>query len=167
MEIRKATTEELYLAREIAEQTWPVAYSHILQAGQLRYMLDMFYSDDSLKAQALQQHHQFLLAVDSGNGCVGFASYSSIHKEEKKLQFKLHKLYVLPNLQKSGTGKQLLQAVMANALEQGATHLCLNVNRYNTAIDFYKKMGFEVIREEDIDIGNGYYMIDYVMERKL
>ena len=44
-----------------------------------------------------------------------------------------------------------------------ATDLELNVNRHNKAINFYKKLGFIITMEEDIDIGNGYYMNDYVM----
>jgi hypothetical protein len=38
------------------------------------------------------------------------------------------------------------------------------VNRYNKARQFYEKMGFVVIGEEDIDIGNNYLMNDYIME---
>ena len=33
--------------------------------------------------------------------------------------------------------------------------------------EFYEKLGFTVIKEEDIDIGNGYLMNDYVMEKKI
>jgi ribosomal protein S18 acetylase RimI-like enzyme len=38
------------------------------------------------------------------------------------------------------------------------------VNRHNRALHFYEKQGFKIIREEDIDIGSGYFMNDYVME---
>jgi len=41
------------------------------------------------------------------------------------------------------------------------------VNRQNNAKNFYEKLGFVVIKEEDIDIGNGYFMNDYVMEMML
>ncbi|MGZ8545109.1 MAG: GNAT family N-acetyltransferase, partial [Flavisolibacter sp.] len=50
---------------------------------------------------------------------------------------------------------------------KGATVLRLNVNRNNSARSFYEKLGFEMIGEEDIDIGNGYFMNDYVMEKKI
>jgi hypothetical protein len=43
----------------------------------------------------------------------------------------------------------------------------LNVNKYNSAQDFYKKLGFCIDYEEVIDIGNGYVMDDYVMEKEL
>jgi ribosomal protein S18 acetylase RimI-like enzyme len=47
---------------------------------------------------------------------------------------------------------------------KGLTYLELNVNRQNTAIGFYKKLGFKIIAEEDIPIGNGFFMNDYVMQ---
>jgi hypothetical protein len=49
----------------------------------------------------------------------------------------------------------------------GAVLLYLNVNRHNKARLFYEKLGFIIAREEDNDIGNGFYMNDYVMEKKL
>ena len=45
--------------------------------------------------------------------------------------------------------------------------LTLNVNRFNKAIDFYLKNGFKIIKEENIEIGNGFLMEDYVMEKIL
>jgi ribosomal protein S18 acetylase RimI-like enzyme len=50
---------------------------------------------------------------------------------------------------------------------QGATTLQLNVNRNNPAKIFYEKLGFAVLNEEDIDIGNGYFMNDYVMQKMI
>jgi ribosomal protein S18 acetylase RimI-like enzyme len=41
------------------------------------------------------------------------------------------------------------------------------VNRRNKARNFYEKNGFYVIEEINLDIGNGYVMDDYIMEKKL
>jgi hypothetical protein len=43
----------------------------------------------------------------------------------------------------------------------------LNVNRHNPATVFYQKMGFEIVYSEDIDIGQGFWMNDYVMRKTL
>ncbi|WP_298391912.1 GNAT family N-acetyltransferase, partial [Hydrotalea sp.] len=61
-------------------------------------------------------------------------------------------------------GKLLLQTVIDQAKGAGATSLILNVNRSNKAIAFYSKMGFQIVKEEDNDIGNGYFMNDFVMQ---
>lgn len=165
--IREAQPNELHLTRKIATITWPVAYSRILEPDQLEYMLGLFYSDESLADQYQNQQHRFFLAFDDNQQCVGFASYSYNGNEASQNIYKLHKLYVLPDWQKAGVGRQLLQEVITVVRQKENPYLIVNVNRHNSALHFYQKLGFQIIKEEDIDIGNGYYMIDYVMERKL
>ncbi len=63
--------------------------------------------------------------------------------------------------------KKLLETVETVAKSMGAENLILNVNRKNKAKTFYEKNGFAVVREEDIDIGKGYFMNDYIMEKTL
>ena len=53
------------------------------------------------------------------------------------------------------------------AKENHTDKITLNVNRFNTAYLFYQKMGFEIVAEENLFIGNGYFMDDYKMELKL
>ena len=64
-------------------------------------------------------------------------------------------------------GKFVLNHIQNDILTKGAKTLQLNVNRNNIAKTFYEKLGFKVIRTEDIDIGNGYFMNDYIMEKQL
>jgi ribosomal protein S18 acetylase RimI-like enzyme len=56
---------------------------------------------------------------------------------------------------------------MNDVREKGGTALRLNVNRHNTAKSFYEKLGFIITGTEDADIGNGFFMNDYVMEKQL
>jgi ribosomal protein S18 acetylase RimI-like enzyme len=60
-----------------------------------------------------------------------------------------------------------MDEVINRTIIAGNKNLLLNVNRENPALGFYKKKGFEVIKTEDIDIGNGYFMNDYVMRLKV
>jgi N-acetylglutamate synthase-like GNAT family acetyltransferase len=123
-------------------------------------MLATMYNTDVLKRQLQEEGHHFALAEIEGKA-VGFAGYSPT--KEPGL-YKLDKLYVLPNIQKEGAGKSLLQYVTEQVKAAGGSRLQLNVNRFNNAKQFYEKKGFQVIREEDNDIGNGFFMNDYVME---
>ncbi len=70
-------------------------------------------------------------------------------------------------LQGLGLGKELMTSVIDQVKTAGAKKLLLNVYRLNKAIAFYKKLGFDIIKEEDVDIGNGYFMNDYVMQKLL
>ncbi|MBK7434411.1 MAG: GNAT family N-acetyltransferase [Chitinophagaceae bacterium] len=168
--VETAGTESIPAIQELAQKTWAVAYASILPPEQMSYMLDLFYSNEALQQQ-MQRGHRFILALEE-NVPAGFASFSPkmIGDEDpgtsSKTIFRLHKLYVDPIQQGKGIGKLLLDHIIQAIKPLGATELELNVNRSNPAISFYKKNGFSITREEDIDIGNGYFMNDYVMRKK-
>lgn len=161
--ISEATIEDFEAIRRIAHTTWPVAYGEILSKAQLDYMLEKMYSDAALLGNLNKGHHFVLVKEDSV--CLGFASYEHHFLNEKCTR--LHKIYLLPETQGKGLGKMLLERIVALAKENHSERISLNVNRFNKAFDFYKKMGFEVVAEEDLDIGNGYLMEDYKMELKI
>jgi len=158
--IRHATDEDITLIRELSLQVWPQTYAAILSKEQIDYMLDMMYSEASLHKQ-LQDDHQFVIVYNAGVP-VGFASYS----QPEPTVFKLHKIYVVPGQQGKGTGRFIIEKIISEIREEGARTLLLNVNRNNVARHFYEKLGFSVIGEEDIDIGNGFFMNDYIMEKQ-
>ncbi|MGK2862511.1 MAG: GNAT family N-acetyltransferase [Chitinophagaceae bacterium] len=160
MMMRKAGPDDVSLIRDMALKIWPVTYQKILSPEQIDYMLRLIYSEDILRNQ-MQENITFILVYD-GEQPVGFASYELINSGV----FKLHKIYVLPSLQGKGTGRFIIDQLVIEMKANGATSLQLNVNRLNNAKFFYEKLGFEVIREEDIDIGNGFFMNDFVMEKK-
>ena len=161
MTIRKANPGDASLIRDMAYEIWPQTYSRILSKAQLEYMLDLLYNEQTLKKE-MKQGVEFIFVYD-GPHPVGFASFSKTQPEV----YKLHKIYVLPSQQGKGTGRFMIDEVIKVMKQNGATTLQLNVNRHNNAKVFYEKLGFLVVREEDIDIGNGYFMNDYVMEKKL
>ena len=162
MKIVEANINDAIIIRQIAEIVWPVAYIDILSKEQLTYMLQNFYGFEVLKEQMLTQGHQFFIAKDLDNA-IGFASVS----KEGLGAFKLQKLYVLPDYQGKHVGNALLKSVMDYcALKEGKS-LILNVNRHNMARFFYEKQGFKIIKEVDIEIGEGYFMNDFVMERNI
>ena len=161
--ISQATINDLETIRAIAHATWPFTYGQILSKEQLMYMLEKMYSDDALKANLAQGHHFIIAKEDSI--ALGFASIE--HNYLNKDCTRLHKIYLLPENQGNGLGKLLLERIMVLAKENHSTTISLNVNRFNKAFAFYEKMGFEVVAQEDIDIGNGYWMQDYRLEKKI
>jgi GNAT superfamily N-acetyltransferase len=162
--IRKATFADLPTIRTIAHQTWPVTFGSILSPDQINYMLEWMYSIQSLEKQVNGSGHIFLLAF-MGDQKVGYASYELNYEREK--QTKLHKLYVLPEMQGKRVGKRLLDEVKEIARQATQQQLLLNVNRDNKAVQFYGKLGFTVIKEVDIPIGDGFYMRDYILNLDL
>ena len=159
LHIRQAFIADIPLIREITMQVWPQTYIPIIGAQQVSYMLDLFYSAGSLTKQMEESGHKFIIGYNEKDG-LAFASYSEIGPET----FKLHKLYILPNQQGKGVGRFMLNHIVADIKSNGAHSLLLNVNRHNhSAITFYEKTGFTHFRDEDIDIGGGYFMNDHVL----
>lgn len=147
--------------RAVAHAAWPVAYRTILSPDQLAYMLDLMYSETALQRQ-FAEGLVFLVAEQNGT-IIGFSSHGVHHQGTDRTR--LHKLYIDPNITGQGLGRQLLEALEQAARAAGDQVINLNVNRSNPAVNFYLHLGFEVVREEVLDIGQGYVMDDYVMER--
>lgn len=156
--IIKATQNQLPVIQKLAYRIWPTVFKGILSNEQISYMLDWMYSLPALKEQ-WNAGHQFLLAKED-NQCVAYASYEIMPSGQET---KLHKIYILPYMQGKGIGKLLMSEIISRMKERNKNILLLNVNRYNPAVDFYKKIGFSIISEEDNAIGHGFFMNDYVM----
>jgi diamine N-acetyltransferase len=156
-----ATEDDIPLIRLLANKIWPQAYSSIISKEQIDYMLELMYSAASLEKQMLNGA-LFIIVFDEGEP-VGFASFG----ETSPAVFKLHKIYILPSQQGKGTGKFVIDYIIAEINGKGAASLQLQVNRRNKAKSFYEKLGFIIIKEFDFDIGNGYVMDDYLMEKKI
>lgn len=161
--IQKASADELALIRDIAYKTWPDTYGEIVSKAQLDYMLTLFYSDQKLQ-QNFDDGHQFYIARDAENP-VGFIAFE--HKYLQKAATHIHKIYILPTQQGSGIGRRLIEVAESDAVKNGSRFLTLNVNRSNTAQQFYGKLGFEIEAIVDIELDHGYLMEDYIMRKPI
>lgn len=153
-EIRLLEKEELKIVHELAHAIWPSTFKEILSPEQIVYMLNWMYRLEKLESQ-LDEGHQFFILEEEGNP-LGFMGIEQISRE----LVKVHKIYILPNQQGKGLGKKMFQ-FLENLFPEAS--LTLNVNRFNKATQFYKQLGFKISKEENIDIGNGYWMEDYVL----
>lgn len=67
-------------------------------------------------------------------------------------------LAVSKEYRSKGIGTALMKALMAELKQKGYERISLSVDKLNRAVDFYKKLGFKVIKEKDTD----YLMIKYL-----
>lgn len=157
--VQKASIADIPLIRELTFAVWPQTYAALLSQDQINYMLELIYSEASLKKQMQEEGCSFIIIRDNSEP-VAFASYNEI----KPQLWKLNKIYVLGSQQGKGTGKFIINYIVEEIKQQHAKSLQLQVKRDNPAQEFYKKLGFTVIETADFDIGNGYFMRDYIME---
>ncbi len=162
MIISLASKDEASDIIAIAEKSWAATYRDILSAEQYDYMIGLFYTPAAIQ---LTMDEQIFLICRNGQEATGFVSYQLNYPEAGYC--KIHKLYVLPETQGTGSGRKLMERVEKIAVDDHCSHLTLNVNKYNKALGFYQKMGFNVARPEVIDIGRGFVMDDFVLIKNL
>lgn len=162
VEIRSVTPPEVPAIAALAREIWQATYPGIITQEQIDFMLEQRYGHERLYDD-LEDLHKWMDQAFVDGRRIGFA-FSEIYKGE----FKLDKLYIHPDVQRQGVGGQLIAHVADRAKREGYPCLILQVNKRNVnAINSYKKYGF-VVREVTVDdIGHGYVMDDYVMEKKL
>jgi diamine N-acetyltransferase len=165
LSIREATVADIPAIQKIAHATWPIAYGDIISETQIAYMLNMMYSTTALVAQMTTRQHRFFIAT-LNDDAVGFAAFEC-DADNTACRTQLHKLYCHPTAQKNGIGVTLIQAVVAAAIAASQHTLRLNVNKKNKAASFYQRHGFSIIDQIVVDIGQGFVMDDFVMEKRL
>jgi RimJ/RimL family protein N-acetyltransferase len=129
----------------------------IISQQQIDFMLSEMYSFEALSKQTEEGHKVYLIVNDSAEE-IGFVSISS----DNEKNFWLHKFYILQQKQHSGLGTLVFKQIFNDFYE--ANSIRLNVNRQNyKSINFYFKLGFKIEKINDLEVGNGYFMNDFVM----
>lgn len=161
--VRTASEEDIELLQRLAEESWWPTYSTLISNEQIEYMLQALYSSDVLRKLMQTGEQKFLILYEDLKPCA-FAAYSFVDREEPVV--KINKLYIVPSSHKKGYGKTLLNKIKQIVRSHNVRFIELKVNRNNPARHFYERMGFTILREEDVEIGT-YWMNDYVMRYDL
>ncbi len=163
MHFRAATEADIPLLSDLAQRIWRVCYPAIISADQIEFMLAWMYSEQQI-AKELSEGVCWRLIENAERKPIGFLSYET----EKDDRVKLNKLYVLPELHGKGIGAAALAHVLDAARGIGARSVWMQVNKGNhRAVAAYQKAGFRIAKEGVFDIGNGFVMDDFLMEKEL
>ncbi len=160
--IRKLDLNELQIIQVLAKKIWPVSFRDMISSEQIDYMLEWMYNMDTLEENYRKGHVYSLYSKN--NKAIAFVSHEII---ASKSTIRIHKLYVNPDYQKKGIGRLLYTYIYDIGASAKLNSLELYVNRTNPAVEFYKSIGFEIVEEVDLDIGNGFFMNDYLMKIKI
>ena len=146
----------------LAGVIWRQHYPGIISPQQIDYMLAQRYTPAIILAQ-MQSGSAWWDQALVGERMIGFAQ-CELHGRSMKLD----KLYLHPGFQRQGYGGRMLAQVEDTARRRGAGSVRLNVNKHNLkSIAAYRKNGYEVVETVVVDIGGGYVMDDYVMQKAL
>jgi GNAT superfamily N-acetyltransferase len=153
--------ESINLVAGLAASIWHEYYTPIIGSAQVTYMVEKFQSPDAIAQQIHEGYHYGLLWLD--HDAIGYFA-----AQVKQEQLFVSKIYLTSAHRGRGLGAQALRMINEVAKQRNCTSLGLTVNKHNhIAIQFYLRMGFVIKEALIMDIGEGYVMDDYRMEKTL
>ena len=150
---------------ELAGIIWRHHYPGMVSMAQIEYMLAERYTPGNIRAQ-MQRDGAWWDKALAGRRMIGFVQYALAEQDTGVM--KLNQIYVHQDCQRQGHGGRMLAHVEEQARQRGCGAVRLNVNRHNVkSIAAYRKNGYETIETAVVDIGGGFVMDDFVMEKTL
>ncbi|MBL7185627.1 MAG: GNAT family N-acetyltransferase [Phycisphaerae bacterium] len=160
MNIEKVSTEtQIETVARLACEIWNQHFIPIIGKAQVDYMLEKFQSKKAISEQIESDYSYYLLKADDN-----YEGYMGVCPKEGELF--LSKLYIRASQRGKGFGRKAIGFLEDLARERGLSKITLTANKNNTdAIKSYEKFGFANLGVFVQDIGNGFVMDDYKMEK--
>lgn len=157
---RVYTPAQVQETAQLADTIWHECYTGTISTEQIDYMIQNLQSPLAIAQQMEVEGYEYYLLQKDGQ-TVG---YLGVQPKEGKLF--LSKVYLLAQWRGKALTGPIFSFADDLARRRDCTTLWLTVNRHNArAVSAYKKRGFATVREQVADIGGGFVMDDYVMER--
>ena len=162
MTIREITSEgDIRRLTKAARTVWREANVSFCSPEQVEYMIERYQSFEAIVGQLMNGYRYFIFEQDGD-----ILAYFGVQPQGERLL--LRKFYVLTPYRGHGLFSVGLDIIRQICHEEGQKAVYLTVNRDNRhAYEIYLRKGFEVIAEEDNDIGCGFVMNDYIMQLEL
>ncbi len=148
------------LADEIWHEYWPA----LIGDAQTNYMVENFQSLDAIKRDMAENAYEYWFIVDETGKTVG---YTGGHEEPQTSRFFISKIYLLAEERGKHYASQVIAFYTMLCRNRDLHSMYLTVNKHNDlGIRAYLGKGFVTIESVETDIGNGFIMDDYVMEKE-
>ena len=145
---------------QLAHAIWTEHYVPIEGKAQIDYMLNKFQSADAVSKQINDEGYLYYIIRD-GDENIGY-----IGIQPRNGELFLSKIYVKSSERGKGYGRKAMFFIEDRVKEMQLNKITLTVNKKNVhSIKAYKKMGFICVDSIIQDIGNGFVMDDYKMEK--
>jgi diamine N-acetyltransferase len=166
------TPQQLAAVAGLAHEIWYEYYVPLIGRAQVDYMVSRFQSSEAMAQQIREDYEYFLIqrgtvrhGPAAGQGrSIG---YCAVQPQPAESSLFLSKLYLLRDARGAGTGRECMEFIEQLARRRGLTLLWLTVNKGNPAVKAYERLGFRIAADLVMDIGAGFFMDDYRMEKSL
>jgi diamine N-acetyltransferase len=146
----------------LAHEIWYEYYVALIGRAQVDYMVAKFQSSGAVAGQLREGYDYFLIQLDGQD-----IGYCSVQPDPANGSLFLSKLYLLRDARGGGTGRVCMEFIEQLARRRGLNLLWLTVNKGNPAVKAYERLGFRIAADLVMDIGGGFIMDDYRMEKSL
>lgn len=164
------TADRIATVAALAHEIWYEFYVPLIGRAQVDYMVARFQSAAAIQAQIDQGYEYFLVrrepASDPASSSPADIGYCAIQEQPERALF-LSKFYLQHAARGSGTGRQCMEFIEGLARRRGLSLLWLTVNKGNPSVRAYERLGFRIAANLEMDIGGGFVMDDYRMEKAL
>jgi diamine N-acetyltransferase len=114
-------------------------------------------------AGQVREGYEYFLTERDGRSI----GYCALQPQPADNSLFLSKLYLLRDARGAGTGRVCMEFIEQLARRRGLKLLWLTVNKGNPAVQAYERLGFRIAADLVIDIGGGFVMDDFRMEKQL
>lgn len=147
----------------LAKEIWTEHFTPIIGIDQVNYMLNKYQSIEAISAQIVQGYEYFIVKHKEQS-----IAYFGLNPEFENNILMISKLYCRLDFRGKGLGKAMLNFIEDKALKVDISTLWLTVNRFNqSSVSWYLNRGFKIVKEEKTDIGSGFFMDDFIMEKTI
>jgi ribosomal protein S18 acetylase RimI-like enzyme len=169
MIIRYGTTEDAKMLSELGARTFYDTFAKANTPENIDAYLKRSFSPE-IQFNELSQPDIIFLIAEFENIPIGYAQLILNSKDEAikgTRPLEIRRIYVSQKYLGKGVGKELMQATISEARQQGCDCVWLGVWEKNqTAIDFYKKWGFREVGTHLFSVGDD-PQNDFMMELEL
>jgi GNAT superfamily N-acetyltransferase len=156
------TAAQLAAIEALAEEIWREYYTPLIGPAQVDYMVEKFQRAPAMEAQIAEGYEYFLVRRDARD--IGYLAVRP--QPDERLLF-ISKLYLHTSARGSGTGRACMAFIERLARQRELDRLWLTVNKGNPSVKVYERLGFSIVGPVVMDIGGGFVMDDYRMEKSL
>jgi GNAT superfamily N-acetyltransferase len=160
------TVEQLAIVAALAHDIWYEFYVPLIGRAQVDYMVGKFQNAAAMQSQIDQGYEYFLVRQEDAGGAACDIGYCAVQEQSDGALF-LSKFYLHKSARGSGTGRKCMEFIEGLARRRGLSLLWLTVNKGNPSVQAYQRLGFRIAAELVMDIGGGFVMDDYRMEKPL
>lgn len=130
-------------------------FDPLIGKAQNDYMISLFQTEEAI-AEQLENGYRYFFVRNGGRN----AGFTAFYPRNRAMY--ISKFYLYKEERGKGYAHNMLEFVKEEARKLGLGSIELNVNKHNSACKAYEALGFSIIRSEKNDIGNGFFMDDYV-----